>query len=301
MLKKSNILALVGGGTFPKFSKNKLVIWDDHQGKIMIQIRFNSDIIKVKMREDCFISVLENRIFLIDINTLETIDIIDTFDNSNGIFSMSNINNKLNIAFPQNKGKIQLEYYNIIKGIFKKDEKKIINAHESNIAYLTLNNEGNVLATASDRGTLIRLFNVNNQEIITELRRGTKNVKINCLAFDINTEFIACTSDVGTVHIFYINEIHKLFEQSEEKNKSNNESNKKEKEKNKNTKLIKIKERSFAKFRVQEKKSILRFVQNNSFAVLASEGIFYKAFFDTKDGIINKKTEIYKIEINEEK
>ena len=299
MLNKSNILALVGGGTLPKFSKNKIVIWDDHQGIIMMQIRFNSDIIKVKMREDCIISILENRIYLLDINTLETIDIIDTFDNPNGIFSMSNINNKLNIAFPQNKGKIQLEYYNIIKENFKKDETKIINAHESYIAFLTLNNEGNVLATASDKGTLIRIFNVYNQEMITELRRGTKNTTINCLAFDINTEFVACTSEVGTVHIFDIHEINKLFEKNEDKNKSNNESNKKEK--NKNTKLIKIKERSFAKFKVQEKKSIIRFVQNNSFVVLTSDGKFYKAFFDTKDGIINKKNEKYNILINEEK
>jgi len=264
-----------------------------------MQIRFNSDIIKVKMREDCIISILENRIYLLDINTLETIDIIDIFDNPNGIFSMSNINNKLNIAFPQNKGKIQLEYYNIIKENFKKDETKIINAHESYIAFLTLNNEGNVLATASDKGTLIRIFNVYNQEMITELRRGTKNTTINCLAFDINTEFVACTSEVGTVHIFDIHEINKLFEKNEDKNKSNNESNKKEK--NKNTKLIKIKERSFAKFKVQEKKSIIRFVQNNSFVVLTSDGKFYKAFFDTKDGIINKKNEKYNILINEEK
>ena len=299
MLNKSNILALVGGGTLPKFSKNKIVIWDDHQGIIMMQIRFNSDIIKVKMREDCIISILENRIYLLEINTLETIDIIDIFDNPNGIFSMSNINNKLNIAFPQNKGKIQLEYYNIIKENFKKDETKIINAHESYIAFLTLNNEGNVLATASDKGTLIRIFNVYNQEMITELRRGTKNTTINCLAFDINTEFVACTSEVGTVHIFDIHEINKLFEKNEDKNKSNNESNKKEK--NKNTKLIKIKERSFAKFKVQEKKSIIRFVQNNSFVVLTSDGKFYKAFFDTKDGIINKKNEKYNILINEEK
>jgi len=299
MLKKSNILALVGGGTLPQFSKNKIVIWDDHQGKIMIQIRFNSDIIKVKLREDCIISILENRIYLLDINTLETIDILDTFDNSNGIFSMSNISNKLNIAFPQSKGKIQLEYYNIIKDNFKKDETKIINAHESFIAFLTLNDEGNVLATASDKGTLIRLFNVYNQEMIVELRRGTKNTTINCLAFDINTEFIACTSEVGTVHIFDIHEINKLFEKNDDKNKVNNESYKKDK--NKNTKLIKVKERSFAKFKVQEKKSILRFVQNNSFVVLTSDGKFYKAFFDTKDGIINKKNEKYNIEINEEK
>jgi hypothetical protein len=34
---------------------------------------------------------------------------------------------------------------------------------------------------------------------------------------------------------------------------------------------------------------------------LTSDEKFYKAFFDTKDGIINKKNEKYNIEINEEK
>ena len=43
MLKKTNILALVGGGRLPKYSKNKITIWDDHQGKIISQIRFNSE------------------------------------------------------------------------------------------------------------------------------------------------------------------------------------------------------------------------------------------------------------------
>ena len=39
MLNISNILAFVGGGDYPKFSPNKIIIWDDHQGKIVSQAR----------------------------------------------------------------------------------------------------------------------------------------------------------------------------------------------------------------------------------------------------------------------
>ena len=35
MLKKTNILALVGGGENPPFSPQKIIIFDDHQGKII--------------------------------------------------------------------------------------------------------------------------------------------------------------------------------------------------------------------------------------------------------------------------
>ena len=42
MLYKCNILALVGGGKNPKFSKNKVVLWDDHALKPIGELIFKS-------------------------------------------------------------------------------------------------------------------------------------------------------------------------------------------------------------------------------------------------------------------
>ena len=336
MLKKSNILALVGGGQLPKFSQNKITIWDDHQGVIMSQVRFNSNIIKVKIREDTIIAILIDKICLLDINTLENIDIFETFNNPHGIFSMSYKLSEFVISFPyaKQKGKVQLEKYNISKSIHKNIESKTISAHESNIAYITMNNEGTLLITASDKGTLIRLFNISTEEMITELRRGKKNVKINCLAIDINTEFVGCTSDVGTVHIFDIHEVNKVIGPNDEKNNINEENNKKEKQNNKKEKennkqekennkkekdkekekekekekvkavkpiKLKIPERSFAKFKVLEEKSILGFCPKNTFVALASDGKYYKATFDVKSGGNCKKIEEFYIKIENNK
>ena len=49
MLERTNILALVGGGSKPKFSPNKVIIWDEYYGKEMAELRFNSDIKNVKL------------------------------------------------------------------------------------------------------------------------------------------------------------------------------------------------------------------------------------------------------------
>ena len=78
MLKRTNILALVGGGTNPKFSRNKITIFDSHQGLIISQIRFNSKITNVKLRNESIIGCIIDKIYILNINTLETIDIIET-------------------------------------------------------------------------------------------------------------------------------------------------------------------------------------------------------------------------------
>ncbi len=52
MLYKSNILALVGGGKYPKHSRNKIIIWDEYQGKVIAEMSFTTYIKNVKMKKD---------------------------------------------------------------------------------------------------------------------------------------------------------------------------------------------------------------------------------------------------------
>ena len=73
MLKKTNILALAGGGKMPCFPLNQLIIWDDHQGKIISILRFNDNIINIRLRNDKIITVLQSKIYIFNVNTLETI------------------------------------------------------------------------------------------------------------------------------------------------------------------------------------------------------------------------------------
>ncbi|KAI5099792.1 WD repeat domain phosphoinositide-interacting protein 4, partial [Silurus meridionalis] len=57
-----------------------------------------------------------------------------------------------------------------------------INAHQSEIACLALNQPGSVVASASQKGTLIRLFDTITRDKLVELRRGTDPATLYCLA-----------------------------------------------------------------------------------------------------------------------
>ena len=289
MLKRTNILALVGGGKNPNFPLNQLIIWDDHQGKIISKLRFNDNIISVRLRNDKIIVLTRNKFYAFNMNNLITMGIIDTFDNPLGIIGISNgDNDKLIFGFPyESQGHV------FIGNISQKCEKIcIVNAHNSKIACIAINKEGTLLATASDKGTLIRIFTINDGQKISEFRRGNTTVEMNCLTFDPNNKFIGCSSNVGTIHIFSIATITKaLAEKNKEiKNEIEDEPKNSKSLLGKIGGLLNIKnayldtERSFAKFKIQEESSLIGFGSENTFFVITMEGTYYKAAYNPKKG-----------------
>lgn len=79
----------------------------------------------------------------------------------------------------------------------------VIAAHQGPIACLALNRDGSLLASASEQGTLIRLFNTSTGEKMTEVRRGSESAVIKHLVFEWETgAYLSCCSDKSTIHIF---------------------------------------------------------------------------------------------------
>ena len=78
----------------------------------------------------------------------------------------------------------------------------IIQAHKAPLACLTLNSTGTLLATASDKGTVIRVFSVPNGDKVAQFRRGTYGARIFSIAFNPVSSLLAVSSDTETVHIF---------------------------------------------------------------------------------------------------
>ncbi|KAG6863023.1 hypothetical protein C0993_000489, partial [Termitomyces sp. T159_Od127] len=72
----------------------------------------------------------------------------------------------------------------------------------SPIALLSLNPAGTLLATASDKGTVIRVWSVPAAEKLYQFRRGTREARIYSLSFNAVSTLLAVSSAHETVHIF---------------------------------------------------------------------------------------------------
>jgi WD40 repeat protein len=80
-------------------------------------------------------------------------------------------------------------------------------AHEGSLRGLALTADGSKLATASTKGTVIRVWDVATAVCLQEFRRGVERATITCLAWSWDYAWLSCTSDKGTVHIFQVQEI----------------------------------------------------------------------------------------------
>eukprot|EP00943_MAST-04B_sp_MAST-4B-sp1_P000976 g976.t1 len=196
MLFRCNILALVGGGQQPRYPPNKVMIWDDHQNRCAGELTFRSQVKAVKLRRDKVVVVLEKKIYVYNFEDLQLVDHIETTWNPRGLCALCPNASNTVLACPGLKpGHVKVELYDMNKNI-------VIPAHESDLACLALNQDGSRLATASDKGTLIRVFDTQTRQLLQELRRGMTRADVLCIAFHPFSNFIACSSDQGTIHVF---------------------------------------------------------------------------------------------------
>jgi len=81
-----------------------------------------------------------------------------------------------------------------------------IKCHDSSLAAIKLSQDGQYLATASDKGTLIRIFSLTSGDKLNEMRRGADQAVITDLSIDPSNKHVCCSSDKGTIHIFTLDQ-----------------------------------------------------------------------------------------------
>lgn len=175
---------------------HKVMIWDDHQNRCIGELSFRSEVRAVRLRRDRVVVALERRVYIYNFADLTLVDHIETHENPRGLCAVCASPTNNVVACPGvAKGHVRIELY---------DHRKttLIAAHEAALACIALNATGTRLATASEKGTLIRVYDTMTGDLLQELRRGADKADIYCLAFNPQTSMLACTSDKGTVHIF---------------------------------------------------------------------------------------------------
>lgn len=200
MLFRCNILAIVGGGPAPRYPPSKVMIWDDHQGKCIGELSFRSQVRAVRLRRDRVVVTLELKVLVYNFADLKLLHQIETLPNPKGLVALSSSAESTVLACPGlHPGQIRIELYD-------RRQTKFISAHNNALSCLTLSLDGKRLASASEKGTLVRVWNTTDGQLLQELRRGADPACIHSLALSRGCEWLAVSSDKGTVHVFALSE-----------------------------------------------------------------------------------------------
>ncbi|XP_028780899.1 autophagy-related protein 18a [Neltuma alba] len=285
MLFRCNILAFVGGGFDPAYAINKVMIWDDHQSRCIGELSFRSEVKGVRLRRDRIVVVLVQKILVYNFDDLRVLHQIETIANPKGLCEVSHVSGPMVLVCPGlQKGQVRVELY-------ASRRTKFITAHNSRIACFALTQDGRLLATASSKGTLVRIFNTMDGSLLQEVRRGADRAEIHHLAFSPTAQWLAVSSDKGTVHVFGLKVDSGLL--GHRGSQSTSESNPTSPSSVSSLSFIKgvlpkyfTSEWSVARFRLNEglQYNVAFGHQKNTIVILGMDGSFYRCKFDPMTG-----------------
>lgn len=208
MLFRTNIVAFSGGGSRPRFQPHKVVLWDDIDSKVIATLGFRTAVKSVRLRKDLVVAVVINKVYVYGFKTLSILDTIETTANPKGLCCLTVAPEKAVLVCPGMQiGSVLVVYY--ARGFTERftapaqrERTTIIAAHTSAIAAMGLDYNGALLATASDKGTILRVYDAAAGNKIREFRRGADRAEIHSLTFSPHGDWLAVCSDKGTVHVF---------------------------------------------------------------------------------------------------
>lgn len=203
MLFRSNFAAIVGGGKVPRYPPNKVIIWDDEKKTILTELSFSSEVRAVRLRRESIVVALEYSVKVYSFSQSPILlQSINTSPNPLGLCALCPSSENSLLAIPS----IKVGHVQIINITDMSQPSLEIAAHETTIACLALNLQGTVIATASERGTLIRTFDAKTGSMQHELRRGSNQAVIYSINFNHDSSLLCVASDRGTVHLFSLRE-----------------------------------------------------------------------------------------------
>ncbi|KIJ63104.1 hypothetical protein HYDPIDRAFT_92917 [Hydnomerulius pinastri MD-312] len=220
MLFCTSLIALVGAADQPQSSPRKLQIVNTKRQSMICELLFPSSILAVKLNRKTLVIVLETEIYIYDISNMRLLHVIETAPNPEAICALSPNAENSYLAYPSpvpspstssastsaspapNTPQQPATGDVLLFSTTTLTLTNIIRAHKSPLSALALSPSGTLLATASDKGTVIRVWSVPGAERLWQFRRGTREARIYSMSFNAVGSLLAVSSAHDTVHIF---------------------------------------------------------------------------------------------------
>ncbi|CCX32475.1 Similar to Autophagy-related protein 18; acc. no. Q0CW30 [Pyronema omphalodes CBS 100304] len=213
MLFSTSLVALI-------FSPRRLVITNTKRQTTICELTFPTSILAVKLNRKRLIVVLEEQIYVYDISNMKLLHTIETSPNPNAICALSPSSDRCYIAYPRPTSSSPSPFSPpshappaagtpapltgdvLLFDALKLEAVNVIEAHKSPLSCVALNADGTLLATSSDKGTIIRVFSVPQSQKLYQFRRGTYPSRIFSMSFNMASSLLCISSATETVHIF---------------------------------------------------------------------------------------------------
>ncbi|KAF2273579.1 WD40 repeat-like protein [Westerdykella ornata] len=184
------------------------------------ELTFTTAILALRMNRKRLVVLLENEIYIYDISNMHLLQQVKSASNPNAICSLSSSSENNYLAYPlptktspanfqppphappKTENNVPISGGVMIYDATKLEPANIIDAHHAPLSCVALNNEGTLLATASEKGTIIRVFSVPAGEKLYQFRRGSIPARIYSMSFNSTSTLLAVSSTSDTVHIF---------------------------------------------------------------------------------------------------
>lgn len=169
------------------------------------------------MNRKRLIVVLENEIYIYDISTMKLLHTIETGPNPNAVCALSSSSDHSYLAYPSPAPSAASALSSgavppsapapttgdvLIFDTINLSAVNVIQAHKAPIAALALNSAGTMLATASDKGTVVRVFSIPDAKKLWQFRRGSSSAHVFSMNFNLASTLLAVSSDTSTIHIY---------------------------------------------------------------------------------------------------
>ncbi|KAF6728429.1 WD repeat domain phosphoinositide-interacting protein 1 [Oryzias melastigma] len=178
----------------------RMNVYHFKKGTEICNYSYSNNILSVRLNRQRLVVCLEESIYIHNIRDMKLLKtLLNTPVNPSGLCALSVNQTNSYLAYPGSAtmGEITIYDANSLSTV------TLIQAHDSPLAALTFNASGSKLASASEKGTVIRVFSIPEGQKLFEFRRGMKRyVSISSLSFSADAQFLCASSNTETVHIF---------------------------------------------------------------------------------------------------
>ncbi|KAL2356763.1 vacuolar targeting protein Atg18 [Cryomyces antarcticus] len=197
-----------------------LLIRNTKRQSTICDLTFPTMVLAVRLNRKRLVVVLEDQIYIYDVSNMRLLHTLDTASNPYAICALSPSSEHNYLAYPLQKKVAPPSYAqpshappasihnNTISGdvllfdVTKLEAVNVVAAHQAPLSYIALNSEGTLLATASEKGTIIRVFSVPDAQKLYQFRRGSMPSRIYSMSFNATSTLLCVSSASETIHVF---------------------------------------------------------------------------------------------------